>query len=80
MVHFLEDDVGIIYITCIRKKLYKTNITPSYLSLGDPLLGKSSLLWFLMELAAPAGASPRSTLDGIGGGPEDRGPRPDTGG
>ena len=51
-----------------------------YLSFGDPLLGKSSLLGFLMELAASTGASPRSTLEGIGGGPEDGGLLPGTGG
>jgi len=53
---------------------------PLGLSFGDPLLGKSSLLGFLMELAASTGASPRSTLDGIGGGPEDGGLLTDTGG
>ena len=58
----------------------KQIITPSYLSLGDPLVGKSSLLCFLMELAAFTGASPRSILDGMGGGPEDGGLLPDTGG
>lgn len=68
-------------IQVIGKKLNLTRIiTPSYLSFGDPLLGKSSLLGFLMELAASTGASPRSTLDGIGGGPEDGGLLTDTGG
>lgn len=71
--------MGIIQV--IGKKLNLTQIiTPSYLSFGDPLLGKSSLRGFLMELAASTGASPRSTLDGIGGGPEDGGLLTDTGG
>ena len=56
------------------------NYIPSYLSFGDPLFGKSSLLCFLVELAASTGASPRSTLDGMGGGPAGGGLLPDIGG
>ena len=44
-----------------------------YLSLGDPLVDKSSFACPLLELEGSTGASPRSTLDGIGGGGPDGG-------
>lgn len=41
----------------------------SHLIFGDPLVDKSSFPGPLLGLTESTGASPRSNLDGIGGGP-----------
>ena len=41
----------------------------SHLIFGDPLVDKSSFPSPLLGLTESTGASPRSNLDGIGGGP-----------
>ena len=41
----------------------------SHLIFGDPLVDKSSFLGPLLGLTESTGTSPRSNLDGIGGGP-----------
>lgn len=45
----------------------------SYLIFGDSLVARSSFPSPLFELTASTGISPRSALDGIGGGKDDGG-------